>query len=238
MPRFFDASYNIVKKVNKAMLELYVRTIDDYTTTDDDGTKHYDKAAHEAFMAQQEEAMTTVETLHVKKAIELTERLTALVKPKTTPVWYAVVSPNPDGLNVPEFVEKVHKVGKMKLFGSCVYSFEQRGTTPETLGNGVHANFVGTTTLAKSQVIQRLAAAFKDFATANNVHVTAARNAPNLVNEYLVAYNSDDGHKEPMLHWDKLWRGALSLQALYGDVENPLFRGEVTSPNLTPSVTE
>jgi hypothetical protein len=46
------------------------------------------------------------------------------------------------GKTVSDFIDMIHDIAKSKSIVTAVYSFKQKGTTPETLGSGYHAHMV------------------------------------------------------------------------------------------------
>lgn len=120
-----------------------------------------------------------------------------------------------------EFKTAVEYFLERKCFVNYTWSFEQKGTEPMNLGDGFHVHIVANMKQrSKSEVLRDTLSSWKDWIdkgwiAANCIDVITTKNGESLVQNYLVEYKSDDGHKKPTQAWDELWRTGLGLKRLY-----------------------
>lgn len=131
------------------------------------------------------------------------------------------IRPDDSKAYFPDFKEKVESFLTRKCFLSYKYSFEQKGTKPEDMGKGFHVHIVANMKQrSKSEVLRDTLSSWKDWIeggliTANNIHVCITKNGEELVQKYLIEYESDDGHKAATKDYDHQWREAVGLYNLY-----------------------
>lgn len=131
------------------------------------------------------------------------------------------IRPDDSKAYFPDFKEKVEEFVKRKCFLAYKYSFEQKGVEPENMGKGFHVHIVANMKQrSKSEVLRDTLSSWKDWIekgliTANNIHVCITKNGDELVQTYLIDYESDDGHKAITKDYDHQWREAVGLYNLY-----------------------
>lgn len=111
-----------------------------------------------------------------------------------------------------------------RIFTKYALSYEQKGTSLDTLGTGFHAHIAVTTTMRSKGELLR--ATLPKFGTGFNVKIKVLKDANAWVKAYLVDYESKDGHKAPTREWDALWRTERSLESLYESSSPPKYVGE------------
>lgn len=135
--------------------------------------------------------------------------------------YMITIRPDDSKAYFPDFKEKVEDFVTRKCFLSYKYSFEQKGTKPEDMGKGFHVHIVANMKQrSKSEVLRDTLSSWKDWInegliTANNVHVCITKDGEKLVQNYLIEYESDDGHKAVTKDYDHQWREAVGLYNLY-----------------------
>lgn len=136
-----------------------------------------------------------------------------------------------DGHDFATFYEIVRRFVNRKCVTDFTLTFEQKGTSHDTLGHGYHVHIVATMTQgSRTKVLRDTQSTFKHVAADNCVDVKLCRTPKMVVDNYFVAYQSDDGHKEQTQEWDALWRTQLRLQPLYENELPPMEAISLTSP--------
>lgn len=135
-----------------------------------------------------------------------------------------------NGHDLATFYETVRRFTDRKTIANFTLSFEQKGTSLETLGNGMHVHIVAATTFrSKADVLRAAISTFKHMAADNCIDVRLCRTPQLVIANYLVDYQSDDGHKQTTREWDALWRERTGLLPLY-DNDLPALAISLTSP--------
>lgn len=143
------------------------------------------------------------------------------IEQKIPPGFFITIRPDDSKCDFADFKEKCLKLVQRACFLEYALSFEQKGTTPEDLGKGFHCHIVAKMKQrSKGEVLRDVTSTFKPWIDAGliasnciDVHVT--KNPEELVNRYLVAYESDDEHKGATKAWDDLWRQHQGIESLY-----------------------
>lgn len=152
--------------------------------------------------------------------------------------WYSItIRPAEGKVTFIEFYDKVYKFLQRKFFNEWTLSFEQKGTSEETLGTGFHCHIVADTKhRSVGECLRDLNSSFSQWAEKNYIvpgigtKVTTCKTPDKMIQNYLIDYKSDDGHKEPTKEWDERWRQELRLAAIYrGDMpKRPIGVSSVT----------
>lgn len=135
--------------------------------------------------------------------------------------YFITIRPDDTKANLLEFKEKVLSFVGRKCFLSYKLSFEQKGTCPTELGNGFHVHIIAQMRQrSKAEVLRDTLSSWNDWIgkqwiAANCIQVLTTKNPEQIVNDYLLEYKSDDGHKEVTKAMDEIWRSANGLQNLY-----------------------
>lgn len=147
---------------------------------------------------------------------ELHSRFVSLMQPR----WY-IITIRPLTCSLENFREKLDSLLKRKCFLDWTYSLEQKGTSIETLGTGIHAHIVASMRQkSRGEVVRDLLSTFAEWIrekkiAPNCIDVGTTKNHHALIKNYLVNYESNDGHKIVTQPWDTLWRQQNGLDHLY-----------------------
>lgn len=140
------------------------------------------------------------------------------------PWYYVVVNLKP----VISFASKTHYICDLlqryvqrKYIGKYIYTYEQRGTTDDNLGNGVHLNIVFQLAYHKvpSQVYRETRNTFKDV-IGNPLHVCfrSSVNPQNFIS-YILGQKKES--KMDLVIRDRQWRLQLGLEDYYSNFIQP-----------------
>lgn len=120
------------------------------------------------------------------------------------------------------FYHLVQKLLQRKCFVDWTASFEQKGTSEDTLGSGFHVHIVATMTQkSKGEVARDVLSTVGACCEEQGVHVVLAKTPDAYIQNYLIDYNVDDGHKECTKAWDAMWREREGLLSLYKNEMGP-----------------
>lgn len=174
---------------------------------DDDEYAHIIKCATERRMS----ALTDEMIL----ANEISQKFSDIIG-KVKKQWLFITIRPSQSTSWSNFKKISDKYLSSKRFEDGSYSYEQTGTTHETVGTGFHVHIVADTTWrSKAECLRDTITAFKNICEPNCIKILPTKNPHKLIDEYLVNYHSDDDHKEPHLHWDTIWRNSLALPSLH-----------------------
>lgn len=138
--------------------------------------------------------------------------------------WFITVRPDPN-INFPDFYEACRKMTTRSCWDWYEIAFEQKATDDDTLGYGFHLHMIAKGKVQKSQIARNLMSTFQkvignsqaikieDLKTDDDVQ--ACRN-------YIVNYESKDGHKVPTKEYDEKWRRQIGLEHIYTNTLPPL----------------
>lgn len=145
----------------------------------------------------------------------------------TTQWYFITIRPACDKITFELFYNKIAKLTDRKCFKSFTASFEQKGTSQDTLGDGFHVHIVANTThRSKGEVLRDLTSTFNKwinlkYITENNIDVKPSKTPQQIIQNYLIQYESEDGHKAPTKEWDTLWRNYNKIEPIYTDYIPP-----------------
>lgn len=98
-------------------------------------------------------------------------------------------------------------------------TFEQKGTSLDTLGQGFHTHFIIETSMrSKGELLRALQSAFNKSTAGNCIDVQLTKNKEYIIDNYFEGYVSKDGHKESTCEWDKKWRDREGLKNIYREL--------------------
>lgn len=135
--------------------------------------------------------------------------------------YMITIRPDDSKVDFIDFQRYVEYFVQRKCFMNYKYSFEQKGIEPMDLGKGFHVHIVADMKQrSKSEVLRDTLSSWKEwidkgYIASNCIDVITTKNGDALVENYLLEYKSDDGHKEVTRSWDELWRTGMSLKRLY-----------------------
>lgn len=135
--------------------------------------------------------------------------------------YMITIRPDDSKVDFIDFQRYVEYFVQRKCFIDYQYSFEQKGIEPMDIGKGFHVHIVANMKQrSKSEVLRDTLSSWKEWIdkgliASNCIDVITTKNKDALVENYLLEYKSDDGHKEVTRSWDELWRTGMSLKRLY-----------------------
>lgn len=130
--------------------------------------------------------------------------------------YFITVRPDSNLITFLDFKIMIEKMIKRKCFLLYNYSYEQKGITNETIGDGFHCHLVAQMTQrSKGEVLRDVISSFKNYASPNCIQVDICKNPTDVVDKYLLNYESADGHKVVTQESDALFRKKYSLENLY-----------------------
>lgn len=135
---------------------------------------------------------------------------------------HITIRPRDDFTDWPAFRAAVLRFVASDLFTAKVWSFEQKGTTAETLGTGFHVHIVVRVKpgrfLSHIKTAADRAGLLKMCGNAG-FQVDLAKTPTQLIQGYLLDYLApDDEHKEITQVPDAHWRRRENLRQIYGDL--------------------
>lgn len=152
--------------------------------------------------------------------LEVSKKLHDMYKDFISPVrqsYFITFRPDCNKCSFNEFACKVEEFLKRKCFIHYTYSYEQKGTSEETLGIGFHCHIVAEMKQrSKTEVIRDIMSSWKKWIdegkiASNCIQVDITKNPDELVKTYMIEYTSDDGHKEVTKEWDDKWRTRIGM---------------------------
>lgn len=159
--------------------------------------------------------------LRMKEAIEEDFNELLGIEPKEPTAFMITIRPDDTKCCFEEFKEKVFEFVKRKCFKSYTLSFEQKGTLPSELGKGFHVHIVANMKQrSKGEVVRDATSSWKSWieggkVAANCIDVILAKRPKELIENYLINYESEDGHKALTKSCDELWRTEKCLESVY-----------------------
>lgn len=187
------------------------------------GVMTYKEAFDQMFEQECKSALREIRLMKRMKDV-IQDEFAELLEIKQTPskqAYMITIRPDDTKADFFEFKELVEQFVSRKCFIEYQYSFEQKGTEPMNLGKGFHVHIVANMKQrSKSEVLRDTLSSWKSWIdqgliAANCIDVITTKNGEALVNDYLLEYKSDDGHKAVTQSYDELWRSGMSLQRLY-----------------------
>lgn len=158
--------------------------------------------------------------VNTKRTKEIYDKVYPKDESKLVGNYFVTIRPDERLIDFASFKTIVDKYLERKMIKSAFYSFEQKGESLETLGQGFHVHIIvmGTTCTSQAQLKDRTISTFKHCTAANCIEVCYIpdyQQRQNRVN-YLVDYTSKKGYKIQTKIWDALWRQSVGLQDTYG----------------------
>lgn len=156
----------------------------------------------------------------LKIAHQLHEDYTSILHTQTENWFFITARPNPECTWI-NFYNAVYKFTNRKCIQIYTLSFEQKGTSEETLGTGFHFHMVAKTThRSKGECLRDTKSSFAKTCAENAIQVNPTRNPNDIIKKYLLEYESEDSHKACTKEWDALWRKKMDLDDLYSNDHN------------------
>lgn len=207
------------REANKCMKDYYSRVLDD-TFLQSLGT--YNDAYMHFYKIECRNAVEDIKYMKIMKdAIQDDLEELLGIEPKEVPGFFITIRPDDTKCNFIDFKDKCLKLVQRTCFKEYALSFEQKGTSPEDLGKGFHCHIVAKMKQrSKGEALRDITSSFKTWIdqgmiAPNCIDVCITKNPEELVNRYLIAYDSDDEHKALTKSWDDLWRQHNEVLPLY-----------------------
>lgn len=150
--------------------------------------------------------------------------------------YFITVRPDTKKITFKNFMILCNKYFSRKCFNTFLYSYEQKGTSPETLGQGFHIHIIAEMTFkSKGETLRATQSTFNQCTAPNCVDVSLVKTQKDYenINGYLLNYESKDGHKIITKEWDTLWRQKNNLHDIYNNefgslpVSSPVLAGKI-----------
>lgn len=172
------------------------------------------------------ELLLIPQVIDIVKTVEEETGMSMLYVPESVKqTFFITIRPDTTKITFPNFKVAIFKLLKRKCFKDFTMSFEQKGLTAETYGDGFHTHIISSMTQRnKAQVIRDVYNTVKTFTAENCIDVKPCKNPSQVVQKYLVEYQADDEHKIITKLPDKHWRAAEGLKHIYklNDIEEVL----------------
>lgn len=200
----------------------------------------YEKLGHSQEDIQiRSEQIITHQCNEFREILLISEKLKEVfreVSGNETKNWFFItIRPHPQ-ISWNEFHAKVMKYLKRSTFISYTCSFEQKGITHATLGEGFHAHIVADCKWrSKPEALRDTFSTFNKMCAENCIQVVPTRGPDELIKNYLIEYKSDDNHKECTKKWDTLWREKIGIQHIISNMPKWNTTIEDITSEKTPS---
>lgn len=131
--------------------------------------------------------------------------------------WYFItIRPDEKKITFRAFYDKCKTFVNRAFITTYTLSFEQKGTDEVSLGHGFHAHIVcKTTARSKGECLRYTQSTFGTCTANNCIEVIPTRMPEDIIDNYLIEYESKDGHKITTKEWDTLWRQQNNLRHIY-----------------------
>lgn len=166
------------------------------------------------------------------KILELSEELHEQFLTRYKKNWlFITIRPDESKLTFYEFSSLVNKFVNRKCIKTFTLSYEQKGISSEALGNGFHCHIVcDTTWRSKGEALRDTLSTFKKICAPNCIQIDKTNNPDNIIEKYLIEYESKDEHKHSTKEWDTIWREQNGIQELYTDENVEVHNPRLSSP--------
>lgn len=202
--------------------QKFADTYAPYLTSDPDSFANWQKVYDEQFDRECKYTLNEIRRMkRMKDVIQEEFKELLLDEPREPTSYFITIRPDDTKCKFEEFYERVTSILSRKCFLDYTLSYEQKGTDPSSLGTGFHCHIVASMKQrSKGEVLRDLQSSLKDWIenhkiASNCIDVVLAKRPQELIEKYLINYESDDGHKETTKTWDELWRNEMGLKPIY-----------------------
>lgn len=217
----FSHAKSIRNKQKKA-IAYYIKTCEETNTE----PEFVDKLKGNILINEIEEFK---EILEISK--QLHEVYTNVLNMDTNNWYFVTIRPDEKKIILEDFRRKVISYLDRKCMKAYYLSFEQKGTSIETLGSGFHAHIlIKSTWRSKGECLRDTLSTFNKMCANNCIEIKTTREPEKIRDNYLLDYKSEDGHKEITKEWDTIWRNENKI--------DPLYTLENSSVSSSPVETE
>lgn len=132
--------------------------------------------------------------------------------------FFVTIRPDQTKVTFETFKNDVLEYLQRKMFIKYYCTFEQKGKSHDTLGEGFHTHIIAMTKQrSKGEMLRDTHSSFKKYCEKNFIQVDICYNPEELKQNYLIDYASDDGHKIVTKSWDTIWRYKNNIESFYGN---------------------
>lgn len=214
--------------MRKQILKQSMRQQDMYETIGDN------KPFHEIYQHNQDLAIKEYEhnaRLGIQLMIKFKEiaHEEGLYTNKIKQNYFITIRPDNKSITFEQFKNDVLSFLKRKCFIEYTASFEQKGTSLETLGEGFHTHIIAhMTQRSKGEVLRDTQSTFKSYTSANCIEVIVLKTPERkqCALDYITNYTSNDDHKIITQMWDSQWREKLNIPHLYQSEKLPTVKSD------------
>lgn len=174
------------------------------------------------------------------RILDLSEELHHQFLLKYKQNWLFIsIRPDDTQLTFFEFSSIVDKFVHRKPIKKFTLSYEQKGTSLDTLGQGFHCHIIcDTSWRSKGEALRDTISSFKNVCAPNCIQIDKTKNPDEVIEKYLLNYESKDDHKLPTKSWDDLWRKNNGIQPLYTDENVEVHQPPVYQVQKTGGIDE
>lgn len=153
----------------------------------------------------------------MKKTAEIYQEETGVGKS----AYWIGVSPDTDKISLNDFSKLCEKFVTRIPVKTFVLSYEQRGKDNVSIGDGFHAHIMiwrdtkGKAWRSQGEVLRDCQSTFKSCCAGNCIEVKTVWNPEEIIQDYLIDYKSNDGHKIVTKETDKIWRNRYNIRDVY-----------------------
>jgi len=139
--------------------------------------------------------------------------------------YFITIRPNTKLIAFHRFFNMIATFVQRNCFISYTLSFEQKGQSLDTLGEGFHCHIIANMRQrSKGEVLRDTISSFNKVCANNCIQVDCIKNESGLnnLNNYLITYESKDNHKIVTKEYDELWRNKLKIKPLYDNITDKI----------------
>lgn len=151
------------------------------------------------------------------EVIRLMEKQNRNIKTNTNKYYWITINPK-DDITLTDFISQVNKVVNMKIFNKCIFSFEQRGETTDTMGTGLHCHILACNDkYSVSNFCSNTRKHFIKFVGNINTHVWIVKIPEEWKNEKIdyIRGLKWDPEKDQKIIIDREWRREHQIEPYY-----------------------
>lgn len=160
----------------------------------------------------------------------------------TTNNWYFVTIRPKHDTNFKTFITYIEKYIQRAFIIDYTLSLEQKSITGS--GEGFHCHIVcNTKHRSKGEILRDTLSTFNKICEPQCIQIDTTRNPQKIINAYLIAYESEDKHKEITKEGDATWRAKYNILPLYNKKEQPfsalsIKSDETVQKSINPFIIE
>lgn len=217
-----------LSKLRREWLRIEGKSFDDNVPNDID----------EAFEEQLDRKFETTYRRAVRRMLiarEINEEMGLTQQQQNKRMFFITIRPKCDKITFNEFHTMIEKLVQRNCFKTYKLSYEQKGTSEETLGHGFHVHMIAAMTQrSKGEIIRDIHSTMKSCTEKHCIQVDITYNGDEMFKKYCIEYESKDKHKEATKPWDAMWREKLQLEPFYDSTR----AYQVQSGTQSISITE